>query len=123
LRLGSAAPNKIPFTSSRRERRNFHPRLGLSIVAAIAEMHGGKLELHAPARGGFGVVIELPLALPAAAGAPGVRVLVVEDTRSLADGIAEGLKDHGMAVDVAYEARDAAAKLDVNGLRRRRPRP
>jgi DNA-binding response OmpR family regulator len=43
-----------------------------------------------------------------------VRVLVVEDTRSLADGIAEGLRDHGMAVDVAYEGRDAAAKLDVN---------
>jgi len=43
-----------------------------------------------------------------------MRVLVVEDTQSLADGIAEGLRDHGMAVDVAYEGRDAAAKLDVN---------
>ena len=43
--------------------------LGLSIVAAIAEMHGGKLELHALAQGGFGVVIELPLAR-ADAGAP-----------------------------------------------------
>ena len=44
--------------------------LGLSIVAAIAEMHGGKLELHAVAGGGFGAVIELPLALRADAGAP-----------------------------------------------------
>jgi signal transduction histidine kinase len=44
--------------------------LGLSIVAAIAEMHGGGLELHALAGGGFGVVIELPLALRADAGAP-----------------------------------------------------
>ncbi len=43
-----------------------------------------------------------------------MRVLVVEDTRSLADGIAEGLRDHGMAVDVAYDGADAAAKLDVN---------
>ena len=44
--------------------------LGLSIVAAIAEMHGGGLELHALAGGGFQVVIELPLALRAGAGAP-----------------------------------------------------
>ena len=43
--------------------------LGLSIVAAIAEMHGGRLELHALAGGGFQVVIELPLALQADAGA------------------------------------------------------
>jgi hypothetical protein len=43
--------------------------LGLSIVAAIAEMHGGRLRLHALAAGGFGVVIDLPLALSASAGA------------------------------------------------------
>jgi hypothetical protein len=44
--------------------------LGLSIVAAIAEMHGGGLQLHALTGGGFQVVIELPLALRADAGAP-----------------------------------------------------
>jgi DNA-binding response OmpR family regulator len=43
-----------------------------------------------------------------------VRVLVVEDSRALADGVAEGLRDQGMAVDVAYDGRDAAAKLDLN---------
>jgi DNA-binding response OmpR family regulator len=31
-----------------------------------------------------------------------VRVLVVEDVASLADDIAEGLRDQGFAVDVAY---------------------
>jgi DNA-binding response OmpR family regulator len=31
-----------------------------------------------------------------------MRVLVVEDVRSLADDIAEGLRDQGFAVDVAY---------------------
>jgi len=44
--------------------------LGLSIVAAVAEMHGGRLELHALTEGGFQVLIELPLAARADAGAP-----------------------------------------------------
>ena len=43
-----------------------------------------------------------------------MRVLVVEDVRRLADDIAEGLRDHDMAVDVSYDGLDAAAKLDVN---------
>jgi DNA-binding response OmpR family regulator len=44
-----------------------------------------------------------------------VRVLVVEDVKSLADDIAEGLRDNGFAVDVAYDGLDASAKLDTNG--------
>ncbi|RAJ29696.1 DNA-binding response OmpR family regulator [Kitasatospora sp. SolWspMP-SS2h] len=44
-----------------------------------------------------------------------MRVLVVEDARALADLVAEGLRDQGMAVDVAYDGLEAAAKLDVNG--------
>jgi DNA-binding response OmpR family regulator len=43
-----------------------------------------------------------------------MRILVVEDSRALADGIAEGLRDQGMAVDVAYHGREAAAKLDLS---------
>jgi len=43
-----------------------------------------------------------------------VRVLVVEDQRRLADDIAEGLRDQGMAVDLAYDGLDAAAKLNIN---------
>jgi DNA-binding response OmpR family regulator len=43
-----------------------------------------------------------------------MRILVVEDVRRLADDIAEGLRDHGMAVDVAYDGLDAAAKIDLN---------
>jgi len=43
-----------------------------------------------------------------------VRVLVVEDSRRLADVVVEGLRDQGMAVDVAYDGREAASKLDVN---------
>jgi DNA-binding response OmpR family regulator len=41
-----------------------------------------------------------------------MRVLVVEDSRALADVLAEGLHDQGMAVDVARDGLEAAAKLD-----------
>jgi DNA-binding response OmpR family regulator len=43
-----------------------------------------------------------------------MRVLVAEDARPLADVLAEGLRDQGMAVDVAFDGLEAAAKLDVN---------
>ncbi|MFI6289212.1 response regulator transcription factor [Streptomyces sp. NPDC051018] len=43
-----------------------------------------------------------------------MRVLVVEDARSLAEVVAEGLRDQGMAVDVAHDGLAAAAKLDVH---------
>ena len=43
-----------------------------------------------------------------------MRVLVVEDARPLADVVAEGLQDQGMAVDVARDGLEAAAKLEVN---------
>ena len=42
-----------------------------------------------------------------------MRVLVVEDERGLADDIAEGLRDQGMAVDVAYDGLEAAAKINL----------
>ncbi|MCM4076596.1 response regulator transcription factor [Paractinoplanes hotanensis] len=43
-----------------------------------------------------------------------MRVLVVEDAVALAEVVAEGLRDQGMAVDVALDGLTAAAKLDVN---------
>ena len=43
-----------------------------------------------------------------------MRVLVVEDSRTLADALVEGLQDEAMAVDVAYEGVDAAAKLELH---------
>jgi DNA-binding response OmpR family regulator len=42
-----------------------------------------------------------------------MRVLVVDDERGLADDIAEGLRDRGLAVDVSYDGADAAAKMDL----------
>jgi signal transduction histidine kinase len=44
--------------------------LGLSIVASIAEIHGGRLELRARQQGGLQVIVGLPLAVHAMAEAP-----------------------------------------------------
>jgi DNA-binding response OmpR family regulator len=43
-----------------------------------------------------------------------MRVLVVEDERELADAIADGLRQHAMAVDVAYDGADGLDKATVN---------
>jgi DNA-binding response OmpR family regulator len=42
-----------------------------------------------------------------------MRVLVVEDAPALAEVIAEGLRDQGMAVDIALDGLTAAEKLDL----------
>ena len=43
-----------------------------------------------------------------------MRVLVVEDTPLLANTIAEGLRDQGIAVDVAYDGDHAATKINLH---------
>ena len=43
-----------------------------------------------------------------------MRVLVVEDAPLLANTIAEGLRDQGIAVDVAYDGHDAASKINLH---------
>jgi DNA-binding response OmpR family regulator len=44
----------------------------------------------------------------------GVRVLVADDERVLADTVAEGLRRLAMAVDVVYDGDSALERLDVN---------
>ncbi|WP_345581077.1 response regulator transcription factor [Nonomuraea rosea] len=43
-----------------------------------------------------------------------MRILVAEDAHALAAVVAEGLRDQGMAVDLAHDGLEAAAKLDLN---------
>jgi DNA-binding response OmpR family regulator len=43
-----------------------------------------------------------------------MRVLVVEDVPRYANRIAEGLRDQGIAVDVAYDGNEAIAKVNLN---------
>ncbi|MGI5489889.1 response regulator transcription factor [Microtetraspora malaysiensis] len=42
-----------------------------------------------------------------------MRILIVEDDHALAEVVAEGLRDQGMAVDLAHDGLAAAAKLDL----------
>ena len=44
----------------------------------------------------------------------GMRVLVVEDQKVLADRIAEGLRDQGIAADVSYDGADGLGKAVLN---------
>lgn len=60
---------------------------------------------------GSGPVIPL---LPPVSHDWAVRVLVVEDNSVLADAIAEGLRDQGFAVDVAYDGATGLDKAMVN---------
>lgn len=43
-----------------------------------------------------------------------MRVLIAEDERQLADSIAEGLRRHAMAVDVAYDGEAALKRAGIN---------
>jgi len=43
-----------------------------------------------------------------------MRVLVVEDNSVVADAVAEGLRDEGIAVDVAYDGPAGLDKVTVN---------
>jgi DNA-binding response OmpR family regulator len=43
-----------------------------------------------------------------------MRVLVVEDIPRHANRIAEGLRDQGIAVDIAYDGHEASSKVNVN---------
>jgi DNA-binding response OmpR family regulator len=43
-----------------------------------------------------------------------MRVLVVEDVPRYANRIAEGLRDQGIVVDIAYDGHEAVAKVNVN---------
>jgi hypothetical protein len=58
-----------PFRRLGTERTGPGTGLGLSIVAAVAEAHGGRLELHALSRGGFQAIVDLPLAVRTLTGA------------------------------------------------------
>ena len=88
--------------------------LGLSIVAAIAEPTAAPWTCTARANGGLRVTLPLPLAGHRRWGRRQTEDPRRRRRQSLADDLAEGLRDQGFAVDAAYDGLEAAAKLDIN---------
>lgn len=111
--------------------------LGLAIVSGFVRQHGGSISVHCPPEGGSRFVVELPAAeeagetesrpiakteppkeivsTPAPRNGSGVvtgskwvpHVLVVEDEATVANLIADVLRDEGMKVDVLPEGQSA----------------
>lgn len=95
--------------------------LGLSLVKALTEMHGGTVSVASDGIGkGTEFTVCLPLSTPASptvqtvAVAPRAkqarRVLVIEDNRDAADSLRELVELLGHMVDVAYSGTDGIAK-------------
>ena len=90
--------------------------IGLAIVKALAELHGGAVEARSAGRGhGTEMRVRLPrseapAARPATGALPAVssrRILVVDDNRDAADMLCGLLTAQGHRVAVAYDAHDA----------------
>jgi CheY-like chemotaxis protein len=100
--------------------------LGLAIVRALVEMHGGTVEAasEGPGRGSeFTILLpisEKKVELPSHAGDSrrrptkgGRRILVVDDNEDAADSLAEALGELGHCVAAAYDGAEALAKLET----------
>jgi signal transduction histidine kinase len=111
-----------PFYSTKGDRGT---GLGLAQVVAIAEKHGGRVELRSSPGQGTTVTLELPAAatsppdraarVPAAAPATGasLRVLVVDDEPTLADMAATMLERGGHSTATACSGEAALALLEA----------
>ena len=95
--------------------------LGLTVVYAIVQEHGGRIRLESSRDRGASFFVEFPIAAgrtrePAVPASPlelegleGKRVLVVEDEPALAAAVADALTDAGFVVDRAGDGEEALA--------------
>jgi CheY-like chemotaxis protein len=95
--------------------------LGLALVKGLAELHGGSVEARSDGLGkGAEFTLRLPLhRQPAASaaegsdlpsGAPGRRVLIIEDNVDAAETLREVLRLENHTVEVAYDGVNGIAK-------------
>lgn len=98
--------------------------LGLTIVRKLTELHGGTVTASSD---GVGKGCDFTVSLPALDTAPltspdfqktsdkprrhGLRVLIVDDNRDIAEGLARLLRRKGHTVDAAYEGYSAIEKV------------
>ncbi len=103
--------------------------LGLSIVYGIVHQHGGEVSVENLPRGGAKFVVEIPVcevtssALPSphpnfapgsnssTGAAPKGRILVVEDEPTVAQLIADVLREEGHAVEATLDSQDGLTRL------------
>jgi signal transduction histidine kinase len=97
--------------------------LGLTLVKKLVELHGGKVEAFSAGAGkGSEFVVHLPLpagpgdqagapAAPAEAGFRRQRILLVEDSEDLRDGLRELLESLGHEVETAKDGLEGASRL------------
>jgi PAS domain S-box-containing protein len=101
--------------------------LGLAVVKAVAELHGGAVRAESPGAGrGATFVVRLPVATPtlraepAPAPAPGARrrrhVLVVDDNRDAAETLADIVTMLGHEAAVAFDGPGAIQAAGANGV-------
>jgi signal transduction histidine kinase/CheY-like chemotaxis protein len=104
--------------------------IGLALVHALVEMHGGRVEAHSKGPGlGSEFVVRLPLATseraaeaergdePSPDAMPRLRIVAVDDNRDAVDTLALLLGRLGAAVTVAYDGESA-----LEAIRAERPR-
>jgi PAS domain S-box-containing protein len=89
--------------------------VGLTIVKSLVEMHGGAVSVQSDGRGsGSTFVVRLPAsasaplrevapAPPPPTSTPVARVLIIDDNRDLADGLARILRFHGHQVATVHD--------------------
>jgi two-component system, chemotaxis family, CheB/CheR fusion protein len=93
--------------------------LGLAVVKALVEAHGGTVGVRSEGRGAGS---EFTVTFPRSASVPGAepvdqhtpldsrRILVVDDQHDVANSLAAQLEDLGQEVEVAYNAADGLSK-------------
>jgi CheY-like chemotaxis protein len=98
--------------------------IGLSLVKALVEMHGGRIEARSEGAGrGAEFIVRLPIAVDAAAAddadRPGeiartaLRILVVDDNQDGADSLARMLAILGNETRTAYDGEQAVAAAEA----------
>jgi two-component system NtrC family sensor kinase len=109
-----------PFFTTKKEGKG--TGLGLSLCYGIVREHGGNIRVQSRPGGGATFVVELPVleggeeaggVTPAAPGhaVPRLRILIVDDERSVQDFLTDVLGSKGHRIDTASDVPEAARKI------------